>query len=230
MTSTNSNRPLTFGAILYPSFEMLDLFGPLEMFSGLGHERLVIHTVAERAGPVSAAIGADGPIGPRVVADFGFDDAPPLDLLLIPGGFGTFPELANEKLMAFLRSRSAAAQITMSVCTGSALLAKSGVLDGHRATSNKQFFNLAAAQSNAVEWIEAARWVDDGAVVTSSGVSAGMDMALAVIARLFGEDIAEQIAVGTEYTWHRDADVDPFVTHLNQLAGLMPQDASANAT
>src|SRR5512144_352117 len=222
MTSTNSNRPLTLGAILYPGFEMLDVFGPLEMFSNVGRDRLVIHTVAERAGPVGAAIGADGPVGPRVVADFGFDDAPQLDLLLIPGGFGTFPELLNEKLMAFLRKRSAAAKITMSVCTGSALLAKAGLLDGRRATSNKQFFSLAVKQSDAVEWIEAARWVEDGAFVTSSGVSAGMDMALAVIARLYGADVAEQVAVGTEYTWHRDADVDPFVAHLNQLAGLIP--------
>jgi transcriptional regulator GlxA family with amidase domain len=222
MTSTNSNRPLTLGAILYPNFEMLDVFGPLEMFSNVGRDRLVIHTVAQRAGPVAAAIGADGPVGPRVVADFGFDDAPQLDLLLIPGGFGTIPELLNENLMGFLRKRSAAAKITMSVCTGSALLAKAGVLDGRRATSNKQFFSLAAKQSDAVEWVEAARWVEDGAFVTSSGVSAGMDMALAVIARLYGADVAEQVAVGTEYTWHRDADVDPFVAHLNQLAGLIP--------
>ncbi len=221
-TALSESRPLALGAIFYPAFEMLDMFGPLEMFSMLGRDRLVIHTIAEHAGPVAAAIGSNGPVGPRVVADFGFADAPPLDLLLIPGGFGTVPELANENLMAFLRARSADAQITMSVCTGSALLAKAGVLDGHRATSNKQFFSLAAQQSDAVEWVEAARWVDDGAVVTSSGVSAGMDMALAVIARLFGDDAAQQVAVATEYTWHRDADVDPFVEHLNQLAGLMP--------
>lgn len=222
MTSTNSNRPLALGAILYPGFEMLDAFGPLEMFSMVGRDRLVIHTVAEHAGPVGAAIGADGPVGPRVVADFGFDDAPQLDLLLIPGGFGTIPALANEKLLTFLRERAATAKVTMSVCTGSALLAKAGLLDGRRATSNKQFFSLAAKQSAAVEWVEAARWVEDGAFVTSSGVSAGMDMALAVIARLFGADAAQQIAIGTEYTWHRDADVDPFVEHLNKLAALMP--------
>jgi transcriptional regulator GlxA family with amidase domain len=222
MTSTNSTRPLTLGAILYPSFEMLDVFGPLEMFSNVGRDRLVIHTVAERAGPVGAAIAADGPVGPRVIADFGFDDAPQLDLLLVPGGFGTFPELANEKMLAFLRKRSAAAKITMSVCTGSALLAKAGVLDGRRATSNKQFFDLAVKQSAAVEWIETARWVEDGAFVTSSGVSAGMDMALAVIARLYGAEVAQQVAVGTEYTWHRDADVDPFVAYLNQQAALIP--------
>jgi transcriptional regulator GlxA family with amidase domain len=124
-------------------------------------------------------------------------------------------------MLAFLRNRARRAAITAAVCTGSALLAKSGVLDGHRATSNKQFFSLAVAQSSVVEWVEAARWVDDGAVVTSSGVSAGMDMALAIIARLFGIEVAERIAIGTEYTWHRNADIDPFVAHLNRMVGVL---------
>ena len=220
--TTAPTQPLTLGVILYPGFELLDVFGPLEMFASVGRERLVLIMVAERAGPVPAGTVADGAVGPRVLADYGFDDAPALDLLLIPGGIGTFPELANEKLMAFLRERSPRARITASVCTGSALLAKSGVLDGHRATSNKQVFSLATAQSSAVKWIEAARWVDDGAVVTSSGVSAGMDMALAIIGRLFGNEAAEAIAIGAEYTWHRDSTVDPFVAHLNQMAAMIP--------
>ncbi len=227
MTANSLSRPLTLGVILYPGFELLDVFGPLEMFTAVGRDRLTTHLIAEHAGPVAAGIVPDGPVGPRVIADFGFDDAPQLDLLLVPGGIGTFPELANERMLAFLRERSRRAQITASVCTGSALLAKAGVLDGHRATSNKQFFNLAVAQSDAVAWIAAARWVDDGPVVTSSGVSAGMDMALAIIERLFGAETAEGIAVGTEYTRHRDADVDPFITHLNKLAGMV--DALAKA-
>jgi putative intracellular protease/amidase len=220
-SSTSPSRPLTLGVILYPGFELLDVFGPLEMFNSVGRAALISHMVAERAGPVSAGTVADGPVGPRVLADYGFDDAPELDLLLIPGGVGTFPELANPKMLEFLRARSRRARITASVCTGSALLAKAGILDGLRATSNKQVFALATRQSGNVEWVEAARWVDAGAVVTSAGVSAGMDMALAIIARLFGNDAAETIAVATEYTWHRDADVDPFVAHLNQLAPML---------
>ena len=213
--TTNASRPLTLGVILYPGFELLDVFGPLEMFTAVGRDQLVAHIVAERAGPVRAGIVPDGPVGPQVIAEYGFDDAPQLDLLLLPGGIGTFPELENQKLLQFLRTRAKQARVTTSVCTGSALLAKAGVLDGHRATSNKQYFALAVAQSDKVQWIEAARWVDDGAVVTSSGVSAGMDMALAVIERVFGADVAERIRVGTEYTWHREADVDPFARYLN---------------
>ena len=109
----------------------------------------------------------------------------------------------------------------MSVCSGSAILARAGLLDGLRATSNKQFFDLARAQSAAVDWVEAARWVDAGRFVTSSGVSAGTDMALAVIARLQGQDVAEQVAAIAEYQWHRDADVDPFVRYLDAaMAGI----------
>ncbi len=85
-----------------------------------------------------------------------------------------------------------------------------GVLDGKRATSNKKSFAWACSNSDKVQWVRQARWVDDGNRVTSSGVSAGMDMALAVIARLYGVEAAETIANFTEYEWHRDASWDPF--------------------
>jgi transcriptional regulator GlxA family with amidase domain len=174
--------------------------------------------VAQHKGPVTAGSMSNASM-PSVIADYDFVDAPPLDLMVLPGGVGTFPELENLAMLDFLRTRAAAAQITASVCTGSALLAAAGILDGHRATSNKQVFDMARVVSDKVDWIEAARWVDDGAVVTSSGVSAGIDMSLAIIARLFGAEAAETIANGAEYTWHRDADSDPFIAHLNKMMG-----------
>jgi len=201
----------TLGAILYPDFELLDLYGPLEMFGSLGPE-LRIATVAATAGPIASAQG------PETVARFDFATAPPLDLLLLPGGIGTLPQLANPALHEFLRG----AQVTMSVCSGSAILAKAGLLDGRRATSNKQFFSLATSQSEKVDWVEKARWVEDGPFVTSSGVSAGTDMALAVIARLFGPARAEQVAIGTEYNWHRDADRDPFAQYMDKAGAILP--------
>jgi putative intracellular protease/amidase len=207
---------LRVGVLLYPGFELLDVYGPLEMFASLGPERVSIHVIAEEAGPVASAIGLEGASGPKSLAEHSFDDAPPLDVLLVPGGIGTIPSLANETLLGFIRKRAEKTQVVASVCTGSALLAKSGILDGKRATSNKQFFSLASSQSDNVRWVEGARWVDEGNVVTSSGVSAGMDMALALIARLVGPEAAEAISVGTEYTWHRKADVDPFVKYLNK--------------
>jgi putative intracellular protease/amidase len=204
------NESLTLGAIFYPQFELLDVYGPLEMFGNLG-ERLSIVTVAEQAGPVGSAQG------PKTFADYGFDDCPKLDLILLPGGIGTLAELANDKMLAFLSDRAAEAAVTMSVCTGSALLAKAGILDGLRATSNKQFFDLSVQQSDKVHWVEAARWVDAGRVVTSSGVSAGIDMALAIIERLFSAEDADTLCALTEYERHTDPERDPFVRYLNQL-------------
>lgn len=198
------DRPRTLGIVLYQGFELLDVCGPAEMFGNVGKQLKVVMVAAEK-GPVASTQGA------KLVADFGFDDCPALDLLLVPGGFGTFQQLGNEKLLSWLRERAKTAEITMSVCSGSAILAKAGLLDGRRATSNKQYFSLATQQGPKVQWVKKARWVDDGDRVTSSGVSAGIDMALAVIARLYGKEAAERLAEGTEYTWHRDADNDPFV-------------------
>ena len=207
MTQSSSIR--TLGAVFYKHFELLDVYGPLEMFGSIGPELRIV-TVAQQAGPVKSYQG------PETVAQYGFANCPPLDLILLPGGIGTIAELSNEQMLAFLRQRSATADVTMSVCSGSAILAKAGVLDGRRATSNKQFFSLATTQSNKVTWVEQARWVEDDTFVTSSGVSAGIDMALAVIARLYGNERAELIAAGTEYEWHRDPNWDPFVKYLNQ--------------
>src|SRR5215813_11823344 len=109
--------------------------------------------IAQTAGPVTSAQG------PKVLADYGFDDAPPLDLLMVPGGIGTIPELLDSALLDFVRARAKDAEIVMSVCTGSALLAKAGLLDGYKATSNKRYFTLARVSGTNVDWIEKARWV-----------------------------------------------------------------------
>jgi putative intracellular protease/amidase len=207
------SRTRTLGAVLYPGFELLDLHGPLEMFGSLGPELRIV-TVAEGAGPVASFQG------PRTVADHAFADCPALDLILVPGGFGTVAQLGSAALLDFLRARAPRAEVTMSVCSGSALLARAGLLDGRRATSNKQFFDLARGQGAKVEWVAQARWVEDGPFATSSGVSAGMDMALGVIARLFGKERAQEIADLTEYEWHSDPTRDPFVRFLNQ--GRLP--------
>jgi len=200
---------MRLGAIFYNDFELLDAYGPLEMFGCLG-EAIEIVTIAEQSGNIKSSAG------PATFAQYSYDDAPALDLILLPGGIGTIPELANESLLGFLRDRCPQAQINMSVCSGSALFAKAGLLDGLKATSNKMFFSLASSQSDKVEWVEAARWVDAGQYVTSSGVSAGTDMSLAVIERLFGAEQAQQVEQFTEYQRHTDADTDPFVAFLNQ--------------
>ena len=206
---SEASRTRTLGALLYPDFELLDLYGPLEMFGNVGPELRIV-TLAEQPGGVASAQG------PQTVAEYGLGDAPQLDLILVPGGIGTFPQLSNEALLGFLQERAKRAEVSMSVCSGAALFAKAGLLDGRRATTNKQFFDACAQQGPKVDWVEEARWVEDGTFATSSGVSAGTDMALALIARLYGRERAERIAALTEYEWQDDASRDPFVRFLNQ--------------
>ena len=196
----------TVGVLLFEGFELLDVFGPLEAWgihAQAGGTCTIVMT-AEAAGAVKSAQG------PRAMADYALDDCPPIDVLLVPGGIGTRREVNNTKLLEWLVRRAAAAEIVTSVCTGAALLARAGLLDGDRATTNRLSFKWVTEQGSAVEWIKQARWVEDGKFATSSGVSAGIDMTLALIAKLAGVETAEQVAIRMEYEWQRDPQWDPF--------------------
>lgn len=195
----------TIGALLFEGFELLDVFGPLEAWGMLatgGTWKIVI--TAESAGAIASAQG------PKAVADYPLAACPKLDVILVPGGIGTRKQVLNSGLLEWLKGRSAEAEIVTSVCTGAALLAKAGLLDGREATTNKKAFGWVVEQGPAVRWVRKARWVEDDRFVTSSGVSAGIDMTLAVIARVATPETAERIATGMEYEWHRDAAWDPF--------------------
>jgi transcriptional regulator GlxA family with amidase domain len=193
----------TLAVVLYPDFELLDVFGPVEMFGNMQGAVDVV-TVASAAGLVKSAQSV------RVHADHGLDDCPRCDMILVPGGMGTRAAADDVRLVDWLRRRANDAELVMTVCTGSGLLAETGVLDGRRATTNKAFFAWPETTWPRVAWVREARWVEDGKYWTSSGVSAGMDMALAVIARIAGQPMADLLATGTEYEWHRDAAWDPF--------------------
>jgi len=198
-----ADRPLAVGVVLFPDFELLDVFGPLEVL-GFLKDAFRILLIGPAPGPVASIQG------PRSVADHGLDDAPGLDMLLVPGGLGTRREVANERLLGWLRERAADATYVTSVCTGAALLARAGLLDGRRATSNKRAWDWVVSQGPKVQWIRRARWVEDGKLWTSSGVSAGIDMTLALVAARLGTEAAEEAAWRIEHAWHRDASLDPF--------------------
>lgn len=159
----------TIGVVLFDGFELLDVFGPLEMY-GIAKEHFDIRLVAQRGGEVAGAQG------PKSVADHTFDDAVDYDILLVPGGMGTRSEVKNDALLSWLRTQAEKVEYMTSVCTGSALLAKAGILDGIRATTNKLAYRWVTAQGPEVLWQAQARWVEDGRFFTSSGVSAGIDM------------------------------------------------------
>jgi len=198
---------LTISAVLFPGFELLDLYGPLEMFGILdkcGHP-VAVTTVAAQPGPLpGSAPGVSG------VAACAFAAAPAADVLLVPGGQGTRALVNDAGFLDELRALAAKSRIVASVCTGSALLAKAGLLDSKAATSNKIAFDWVASQGPAVRWVRRARWVRDGNIFTASGVSAGMDMALALIAHLYDRETALAVAKRAEYTWHENSDDDPF--------------------
>ena len=161
--------------------------------------------IAQKVGPLRSSAG------PCAMAEATMAASEEFDVLLIPGGIGTRKEMNDTQFMAELKRLAEASRIVATVCTGSLLLAKTGLIDGRKATSNKRVFQLVTGYAPNVNWIAKARWVEDGKYFTSSGISAGMDMTLAVIAKVRGRETSLQIAKRAEYEWHEDSSWDPFV-------------------
>lgn len=209
---TSPSSPMQVAHVLFEGFTTLDMYGPVQAFASCrepdGDGGWMRHyeqfTVGASAGPVPSGEG------PTTQADYAFEAAPAFDILLIPGGFGTRAAVSDQGLLDQIAALSERATITATVCTGSAVLARTGLLDGRPATSNKVAWDWVIEQGPAVRWQRQARWVDDGDIVTSSGVSAGIDMALSLIARLRSEADAENSARFMEYIWNRNPDEDPF--------------------
>ena len=195
--------PVRIGAVLFPGFELLDVFGPLEMFGAL-QERVSITMLGECAGEIASSQG------PKAVVELALAETDGFDILLIPGGKGTRAGVNDLPFLQSIHKNAESSKIVATVCTGSALLAKTGLLDGKRATSNKIAFSWVCSQGPSVSWVRKARWVKDGKFITSSGVSAGMDMSLALIQEIFGREVAVETARYAEYLWNEDLDSDPF--------------------
>ena len=189
--------------VLSGGVELLDVSGPAELFS-LVPGRLAIEVTGPGAGPAASSQGG------QVTATTGYDAAATPDIMLIPGGQGTRRLVTDEAFLPWPRAWATPASVVTSVCTGSAVLAAAGLLDGHRATSNKAAFEWVREQSGTADWIAQARWVQDRDRWTSSGVAAGMDMAAALLASLFGKDVAQRATTRAELEVHEDASWDPF--------------------
>ena len=188
--------------VLFDDFETLDVFGPVEVIGRLpGAYRLGFYSLG--GGLVASAQNVRVHTLPSSEAD-------PSGVLLVPGGRGTRSLVDDPDFTARLLELAQQASYILAVCTGAALLARTGVLDGRRATSNKLAFDWVTSTRPQVDWVRRARWVKDGTVYTSSGVSAGIDMALGFIADRHGVEIAQGIANHIEYVWNPDAGDDPF--------------------
>jgi transcriptional regulator GlxA family with amidase domain len=195
---------LNVGIFIFDNVEVLDFAGPFEVFSrtrltpGLDSRRsddtapFTVFTVAERPDAITATGGL------RILPQYAFADAPMIDLLVVPGGWGTRPLLEHPPVLEWIRERAARASLVTSVCTGALLLAHAGLLHHRRATTHWGALDHLARIDATIAVQPHARVVDDGPI-TSAGISAGIDMSLAVVARLYGQAVAADTARYMDY-------------------------------
>lgn len=191
------------GILLYDNVEVLDCCGPFEVFTTAARVALrqgwptapfQVHTIAKQERPVVAR----GGLG--LVASCSFTGHPPLDVVIVPGGLTDEVE-RDQQLMAWLGASAATAAVTASVCTGAFLLATAGLLDGRTATSHWEDVDDLERRFPQVRVRRDVRWVDEGSIVTSAGISAGIDMSLHLVRRHQGEELATATARQMEYEW-----------------------------
>jgi transcriptional regulator GlxA family with amidase domain len=189
--------------LIFDEVEVLDFAGPFEVFavSRSRHDESIslfnVYTVAENDRPVIARNGLS--VNPA----YTIDNCPTPDILLVPGGRGTRTEIHNQRVMDWIKRQAPAAELVLSVCTGALMLAKAGLLDGLQATTYHTAFDLLQELEPRVTLRPGERWVDNGKVVTSAGVSAGIDMALHIVGRLHDVEQSIHTARYMEYDhWH----------------------------
>jgi putative intracellular protease/amidase len=192
---------MNISVLLFDGFEALDAFGPVEVFSKAGGWNIGFYSFT--GGIVTCAQGIKVQTEP-------FSSADKSGVLLVPGGMGTRRLVGDAAFLEQLKSAADKASYCLSVCTGSALLARCGVLDGRHATSNKRAMTWVKEQGPDVLWENRARWVADGKFFTSSGISAGIDMALDFVRARLGEPAALEIAERMEYLWNSESTNDPY--------------------
>jgi transcriptional regulator GlxA family with amidase domain len=187
--------------LLFSEFETLDTFGAVEILSQVEEYRLRYFSV--NGGIILSKQGT------KIITEQ-LKDADFSGILLVPGGQGTRPLVNDSAFIEKLTTIVTQSKYCLTVCTGSALLAKTNLLNGRKATSNKRAFEWVKSVNPNVEWVNRARWVADGKFYTSSGISAGIDMALGFVADRFGLERAIEIAQSIEYVWNSDKNNDLF--------------------
>ncbi len=205
------NEPINVGILIFDEVEVLDFCGPFEVFSVTrlpeATERaeatrpFAVFTIAQQSRTIKAVGGL------RVEPHFTIENHPPLDILVVPGGMGTRREVNNPALIEWIRKVSGETQLNTSVCTGSFMLGQAGLLEGHRATTHWLSLDRMQQTFPAVTVVRETRWVDEGNLVTSAGISAGIDMSLHVVEKLLGRAVAENTARQMEYAWNEGVTV-----------------------
>lgn len=199
---------LNVAIYVFPEVEVLDFAGPFEVFTTASRvlkaqdparpTPFAVFTVAENGGTVRARAGL------VITPDHTIRYHPPVDLLIVPGGVVT-AELEKAEVIDWIKRTAAATRLNASVCTGAFFFAKAGLLDGKRATTHWSDIDELRDTFPSVTVLDNRRWVDEGGIVTSAGISAGIDMSLHLVARLAGRELALKTARQMEYDWHEDA-------------------------
>ncbi|MFP6697609.1 MAG: DJ-1/PfpI family protein [Alphaproteobacteria bacterium] len=185
----------TIGILFFENTEELDAVGPWEVFTMAAAQRdeIKVVSISERGGTVKCSKGL------RIVMDHSFADAPKLDVLLVPGGMGTRTEVDNPELLAWIAAVAPDCQWVTSVCTGSYLLAEAGPAAGKRITTHWGAIDMVRQRGKAGEVLENIRYVRDGNLLTSAGVSAGIDMALWLMGEMYSPEFARSVQRNMEY-------------------------------
>ncbi len=185
--------------LIFDDVEVLDFAGPFEVFSVTNelndYTLFNVFTVALTDGPISARNGLS------VNPNYTIADSPKPDILIVPGGIGTRSLLKEDTLIEWISETSKRAELVLSVCTGSLLLAKAGLLDGLKATTHHLALGLLTKLAPNTTILPDQRYVDNGSVITSAGISAGMDMSLYVIGKTLGKEQGKKTAAYMEYDW-----------------------------
>ncbi|KAL0568263.1 hypothetical protein V5O48_013723 [Marasmius crinis-equi] len=217
MAASKDNLPVNFGALLFPTFQALDIFGPLDALNILSRKfPLNLSVIGPSLDPISTKYRNpslnpfNSNFGETVVPTHSVNSPPEsLEVLIVPGGFGTRDDDIGP-IIDFIRNNYPSLKYIITVCTGSWLAARAGILDGKRATSNKMSWAGTKEVGPNVKWVSHARWVVDGNIWTASGVAAGIDAMLAFIKEVYGEEAATHCSHVMEYEPHKDASYDPF--------------------
>lgn len=191
------DKPLAVGIYLFNEVELLDFAGPFEVFSvtaELNNYRLFnVFTITENGGQIRTVNGL------RVGPDYNFTNHPPIDLLIVPGGAGTKGEMTKEPVLKWLKEQYETSQNTMSVCSGTRLIGKLGLLDNMEMITHHEVIEDMKNIAPRAIIKKDARFTDNGKILTSAGITAGIELSLYVVEKLYGKKIADKTIIYMEY-------------------------------
>jgi transcriptional regulator GlxA family with amidase domain len=187
------SSPPSVAILLFNGVQLIDFAGPWEVFGTAG---LLVHTVAEKPEPLTVVFGA------KVIPDYTLENSPKVDVLLVPGG-GVWSEVIdNPKVIQWLQVQASEASHVMSVCTGAFLLEKAGLLEGQTVTTTDGMIEDLIGPHTKVVYNQ--RYVDNGKIITTAGLTAGIDGALHLVSKMLGSGVAQSVALNLEYKWEPD--------------------------